>query len=148
MPRWTLTVEERFHAKYHVDEATGCWLWTAAMGSKGYGRFNPDGRTRDAYRWAYEHFVGPVPPGKVLDHFVCSDRRCVNPSHLRPVTVRENSLRSDISIPAVNAAKTQCNHGHEFTPENTWISKRGQRRCRRCRADSMVRDRAKKRAAA
>jgi hypothetical protein len=30
---------------------------------------------------------------------------------------------------------TQCVNGHEFTPENTSITKEGWRRCRRCHAD-------------
>jgi hypothetical protein len=30
-------------------------------------------------------------------------------------------------------AQTHCLRGHEFTPENTWISKRGGRECRACR---------------
>jgi hypothetical protein len=35
------------------------------------------------------------------------------------VTNRENSLRSPLTIPGANAAKTHCVNGHEFTPENT-----------------------------
>ena len=31
-----------------------------------------------------------------------------------------------------NASKTHCKHGHEFTAENTAISKSGARRCRSC----------------
>jgi len=32
-----------------------------------------------------------------------------------------------------NVNKTQCNHGHEFTPENTYIDKDGGRNCRTCK---------------
>lgn len=28
--------------------------------------------------------------------------------------------------------KTHCKHDHEFTPENTWVDRRGNRRCREC----------------
>lgn len=31
-----------------------------------------------------------------------------------------------------NAVKTHCLHGHEFSPENTIITRRGQRECRTC----------------
>lgn len=31
-----------------------------------------------------------------------------------------------------NATKTECDHGHEFTPENTGRDARGNRRCRTC----------------
>lgn len=36
---------------------------------------------------------------------------------------------------ARNRSKTHCLHGHEFTSKNTYFSKEGWRRCRRCRAD-------------
>jgi group I intron endonuclease len=32
-------------------------------------------------------------------------------------------------------AKTQCPHGHEYTPDNTYISPRGERRCKQCNAN-------------
>lgn len=35
--------------------------------------------------------------------------------------------------------KTHCVHGHELTDENSYLTKTGNRRCRRCRADGMVR---------
>ncbi|QZE10899.1 hypothetical protein SEA_CHISANAKITSUNE_112 [Gordonia phage ChisanaKitsune] len=57
--------------------------------------------------------------------------KCVNPWHVRPVTQKENVLRSEIAIAAVNARKTHCDHGHEFTPENTY-EYRGKRHCRVC----------------
>lgn len=43
---------------------------------------------------------------------------------------------------AKKQAMTHCKHGHEFTPENTSITKHGWRRCRRCHADSENRRRA------
>ena len=38
-------------------------------------------------------------------------------------------------IAAVNAAKTHCVKGHEFTLQNTYRKKNGTRDCRRCNAD-------------
>jgi 5-methylcytosine-specific restriction endonuclease McrA len=35
-----------------------------------------------------------------------------------------------------NASKTHCRHGHEYTPENTYLSKKGHRNCRTCRSKS------------
>lgn len=46
------------------------------------------------------------------------------------VTRRENILRGT-GPTAVNAAKTHCIHGHEFTPENT-LPNQGARKCRTC----------------
>jgi hypothetical protein len=34
--------------------------------------------------------------------------------------------------PRPNAQKTHCKHGHEFTPKNTYVNKRGARVCRDC----------------
>jgi hypothetical protein len=59
----------------------------------------------------------------------------VNPDHLEVVTGAVNNARSN-SPSAVNARKTHCNRGHEFTSENTyWASpkKPHLRRTRRCR---------------
>lgn len=37
--------------------------------------------------------------------------------------------------PAKRARASHCRHGHEYTPGNTTIDKRGHRRCRRCLTD-------------
>lgn len=136
------TREQRFWAK--VQKADDCWNWTGA-GSQvglGYGRFSIGGG-RDAlpHRYAYELLVGPIPHGLVLDH-LCRNPRCVNPAHLEPVTHQENILRG-IGPSAVNAQKTHCKRGHEFTPENTYWHKRGARDCRECRRAASRRARAK-----
>ncbi len=37
------------------------------------------------------------------------------------------------------AARTHCKHGHEFTPENTYVNKKGWRTCRACSRRSHAR---------
>ena len=129
---------ERFLAKIAYDGLTGCWKWTGARqkaGARpggGYGLFGAGGRTRTAHRVSYEHFVGPIPAGLVMDHFVCETRSCVNPAHMRPVSARENALRSD-GITAANAAKRRCPQGHLYEGDNVWVDKSGRRHCRECR---------------
>jgi NUMOD4 motif/HNH endonuclease len=39
----------------------------------------------------------------------------------------------------LNARKTYCDNGHEFTPANTYIRPSGHRACRKCTADSQRR---------
>jgi hypothetical protein len=50
-------------------------------------------------------------------------------------------------VAAVNAAKTHCKHGHEFTPDNTIVVPLG-RECRVCRLETYKRYRQRKKAAA
>lgn len=125
-----LTVLERFEAKYIPEPNSGCWLWDAAYGRDGYGRFWVAGKMECAHRWVYEHYIGLIPDGLQLDH-LCRVPSCVNPYHLEPVTSQENTLRG-VSPPAVNLDKTHCIRGHEFTVENTRIHSRGWRICRSC----------------
>ena len=66
-----------------------------------------------------------------IDH-LCRVRNCVRPSHLEQVTGRENVLRSH-GPAAINARKTHCHKGHEFTPENTYVWSNGSRTHRMCR---------------
>lgn len=128
-----LPVEEAFWRHVAVAGEAECWLWTGPV-DRGYGAFHHDGRKMRAHRWGYEHLVGPIPEGLVLDHVKargCSSTLCVNPAHLEPVTDAVNVLRGE-GITATNARKTHCKSGHEFTPENTIQNKASHRVCRAC----------------
>lgn len=122
----------------------GCWLWLGATMANGYGRFAVQRRARLVHRVAYEHLRGKIPDGLTLDH-KCRQRNCINPDHLEPVTNRDNILRGG-GVSARNARKTHCDHGHEFTPANTYVN-RGQRLCRLCRRDASRKLRAQRKAA-
>lgn len=125
---FTPAVCARFWSK--VNKTDTCWLWQAGA-RRGYGAFWLSGRQLGAHRIAYEMLIGPVPDDLHLDH-LCRTPACVNPAHLEPVTCRENLLRSPVTLQGTNARKTYCDHGHEFTPENTY-EWRGSRICRKCR---------------
>lgn|SRR5690606_5793950 len=127
--------EARFLAKIRREDG-GCWLWTGGLTRTGYGKF---GGTGLAHRYAYQRFIGQIPAGMQLDH-LCRNRACCNPSHLEPVTGRENLLRGD-TWQARNAAKTHCPQGHEYTPENTYRYADGRRKCRACGRDESRRRR-------
>lgn len=77
--------------------AGGCWEWQGELNRNGYGRVWVNGRRLMAHRVAYQLLVGDIEPGLVLDH-LCRNRRCCNPEHLEPVTVRENTLRGDAKL--------------------------------------------------
>lgn len=124
------TVAERFWSK--VDrhgpipssrpELGPCWIWTAST-NYGYGKFHFDTASRPkrsmpAHRWSYETLVGAIPIGLDLDH-LCRVPRCVNPSHLEPVTRRENLRRGNHVLPPPNN-QTHCIHGHLLGGDNVY----------------------------
>jgi hypothetical protein len=121
-----------------LPDQPGCWLWTGSYTGKGYGGFWTGERSVRAHRFSYEAFVGPIPSGLTIDH-VCRVRMCVNPAHLRAVTQFENTMIGS-SIPAINARKTHCKWGHEFTPENTRVSSTAEGRvCLACKSERNIR---------
>jgi len=125
------SASERF-AQKTSPLPNGCIVWTGGKTAGGYGMFAPltDGEPAKvmAHRWAYEHAVGAIPAGLDIDH-LCRNRACVNPVHLEPVTREENIRRAA-------AVKTHCPHGHEYTPENTYVRPGTvHRHCRTCAHD-------------
>lgn len=113
--------------------STDCYVWIGWT-QDGYGRMEisrtPVRVTRGVHTLAYEHFVGPVPPGQEPDH-LCRVRPCWRPEHLEAVTHRVNCLRG-VGVGAIAAARTACVNGHDFTVENTRLDSRGKRVCRAC----------------
>lgn len=127
MPSWG----SRFVAQVQLDGASGCWLWTGRPSGKGYAQLRVGDRRPVAHRLMWEYVNGPVPDGLFLDH-LCRTRHCVNPSHLEPVTSRENTMRSPVAVASVYASRTHCNNGHEYTEANT-LRRGSTRICRTCK---------------
>lgn len=120
-------------------QTDGCLWWTGVIDSSGYGRVGYR-RVRGvpAYRAVYTELVGEIPAGLTLDHLChtrdadcsgghrCLHRRCVEPTHLEPVTAAENASRS------VFARRTHCPAGHPYDETNTEVRNR-RRFCLACR---------------
>jgi hypothetical protein len=107
-----------------------CIVWTAYTARRnGYAYFTVANRTTLAHRYVFEFFKGPIPEGFTIDH-LCRNTSCVNPFHLEAVTRGENVLRG-VGPLAINAKKTHCLNGHEFTEANTQRVPNG-RNCRMC----------------
>lgn len=109
---------------------TGCWVWTGRKDIGGYGDVSYNGRYRKTHKIVYEHFVGDVPEGVDLHH-QCDTPACCNFEHLSPLTRREHIAISN-GPAGINARKTHCKRGHEFTEENT-VTERHGRSCRACK---------------
>ena len=84
----------RIEDRIMIDDDTGCWLWLARSSRNGYGRISVCGVERQAHRVLWSLLFGPLPDRTVLDH-LCRNRHCINPAHLEPVSIRENTLRGD-----------------------------------------------------
>ncbi len=84
---------ERILSKIEPDSQTGCWLWTAFRNKGGYGMTSLGDKRGLAHRIIYEAVNGSVPWGLVVDH-ICNNPGCVNPAHLRAITISENLTRS------------------------------------------------------
>lgn len=80
--------EEAFAAR--TERRGECLIWTGARHGVGYGSILVDGKQVGAHRYAWERKNGPIPDGKFIDHRLGCDRACVEESHLRPATSREN----------------------------------------------------------
>ena len=78
--------------RYVVDQYSGCWEWTGHIANSGYGRL---GR-KWAHRVSYESSGLVIPDGKQLDH-LCRNRKCINPTHLEPVSPATNSRRGELT---------------------------------------------------
>lgn len=124
IPTFSVRRVAAFWARVTRKEPHECWPWTGTA-IRGYGKFGDF----QAHRIAYTLERGPIPDGLTIDH-LCRNPGCVNPAHLEPVTVRENTLRG--YGPSAQAARaTTCPRGHVKEPSNRKASGDG---CRACRA--------------
>lgn len=132
LPRSPLVAQRRVLKRVKIGNPTDCWPWTGPLSSLGYGTTMYEGVTRPAHRVVWMILRDPSLSSDLdIDH-VCRNRACCNPDHLEPVTHRLNTLRG-VGPFAVNARKTHCKWGHEFTEENIYRKKSGARECRACK---------------
>ena len=129
MGGYRITLERVLHTKQVTS--TGCWIPTQKPLASGYVLFTFDQKKIYAHRWMYQQMIGSIPGGMQIDH-LCRNRPCINPEHLEVVDNFENMMRGN-NFAAKQARQTHCKNGHEFTPENTGLSRDGERSCLTCR---------------
>lgn len=102
--------EERFWEKVEKHDldcpcCVGCWWWTGTKTSRGYGSFGAGPKRHDgrgspgmvrAHRWAYDHFVGPIPKGLHVLHR-CDNPACVNYEAHLFVGTRSDNMRDAVA---------------------------------------------------
>jgi hypothetical protein len=122
------TPAERLLVRCIPEPNSGCWLWLGALCNPryGYGSFFLNGRHETAHRASWLIFCGSIPQGMEIDHR-CRNPYCVNPEHLRPLSVADNRA------PGLRL-RDRCRKGHALAGDNLLIEGNGIRRCRRCRA--------------
>jgi hypothetical protein len=143
---------ERFWRR--VNRTDGCWLWTGARKTSGYGEINIGGAIWDTHRLAWTITQGPIPDGLCVLH-TCDVRPCVNPDHLWLGTIADNNRdmfakgRNRSLGRAPHPRSTHCRNDHELTPDNVYLRTRDRaghpvsvsRECRRCNRNPERRER-------
>ncbi len=130
------TIAQKYKDKIwtKVDRSQGnfkCWEWKARKTNKGYGRYAVyPNKAEYAHRLVWVLCGNLIPPGLVLDH-ICKNRGCVNPNHLRLVTIGQNTLENSDSSPAKNIKKTHCIRGHKLS-----IKYKSGRKCKECQVEA------------
>ena len=105
-----------------VDPFTGCWIYSRGKpNSSGYATHWTKTGPHPAHVFVYQAEVGPVPEGKVLDHW-CRRRPCCAPAHLEPVSRNENERRKlwshRIKLLVCPNGHDLKEHGRRTVPEN------------------------------
>lgn len=122
-------LDGRFWSKVEkLPDAPGCWLWTAALHSAGYGVINMRGLVLYAHRLSYtdRHGLDYYSPDHI--HHRCHVRSCVNPNHLESMSFYQHiGLHGGEAMTA-----THCRRGHSM--EDAYVRPDTEaRQCRTCR---------------
>lgn len=126
---------KKFLESRRVIDNNGCWIWTGATNTYGYGRINFNGRFVGVHRVSLKVYK----PSEFIEDLgtlhKCDVRNCFNPEHLYCGSQSDNLLQCVIDGRHQTANKTHCVNGHEFSAENSSFVN-GKRRCKVCHRDA------------
>jgi hypothetical protein len=115
---------DRLMRKINKNDSSGCWVYIGKTTKNGYSVVG-DGRYGWHYghRLVYERLIGPIGNKKRLHH-ICENPLCVNPNHLKPLTVKEHSNHHGLGV---GPCRKCSGNDWYLRPDN------GTRQCRICR---------------
>jgi len=131
---------ERVMARAH--RSGNCLVVTPASHPDGYATVGFGRKHLYAHRVVWAHHHGPIPKGVVIRH-TCDNPPCVEVTHLTDGSLLDNNIDMWVRERSSRSPyKTECIHGHAYTPENTVVDRKtGWRSCRECRKEVMKRRR-------
>lgn len=113
-------MNERFMAKVHIEEETGCWVWKGSckrIGGAGFYGHLGDGQLKNICprRYAFINFgLVPIPRNskyRLLNR--CGVLRCVNPAHFKLLKVNTHCKEE----PAIVESNSKNEHKHNYRKE-------------------------------
>lgn len=114
-------------------QSSGCVLWIGRRGKYGYGSLSFRSIEIQAHRASFVCKKGTIPHGQFVCH-TCDNALCINPEHLFLGTSFDNM--QDMCRKGRHWMQKKvteyCLRGHEYTPENTLLNRKG-KCCRACR---------------
>ena len=137
---------KRFWDKVDIRGEDECWLWLAAVNSRGYGAFAYEKNNIQSVHkisWAMAKNKNKMADPSMHVMHLCDVKRCVNPKHLELGTPKQNQndaikkglVKSIGEIVGKPSKKKLCRRGHKRTKANTVIKKKNNKEyplCREC----------------
>lgn len=124
-----------FWTHNRFDPVTGCWNWTGALNSAGYGQKQYLGKVQLVHRLSAHFYLKFDLHSKALVCHHCDNPSCFNPKHL---FIGNNSLNILDCVAkgrknSYQARLTHCPKGHPYSGDNLGIIKStGFRKCKIC----------------
>ena len=129
-------VAERAYTNVTHDE-NGCWISNFTTAGVGYSHISHrDPTTKKdmtflGHRASWTHVHGQIRDGYTIDH-QCYTRACVNPDHLREISLAENSRRRNGAAWPLG----QCRWGHPDSEQTEVIwGGKPRHRCAACQKE-------------